>query len=96
MYDSLFADIHTLHARPDMSARDTFDPFDLSARLANARPRLTRLAYLRGISPDDAEDLVQEALLTAWRTIDRLRDPRRFDAWLDGILRNYCRRHVEA
>lgn len=69
-------------------------PADIAARLGSARPRLTRLARLRGVPADQAEDIVQETLLTAWRTLDRLRDPDRFDAWLDGILRNYCRRYA--
>ncbi|HLY32879.1 MAG TPA: sigma-70 family RNA polymerase sigma factor, partial [Ktedonobacterales bacterium] len=29
----------------------------------------------------------------AWRSLDQLRDATRFDAWLDGICRNVCRRH---
>lgn len=31
--------------------------------------------------------------MEAWRRIEHLRDPHRFDAWLDGICRNICRRH---
>jgi RNA polymerase sigma factor (sigma-70 family) len=67
---------------------------DIAARLGAARSRLTRLARLRGVPADQAEDVVQETLLTAWRSVDRLRDPQRFDAWLDGILRNHCRRRA--
>lgn len=69
-------------------------PLDLAARLGSARPRLTRLARLRGAPADQVEDVVQETLLTAWRSLDRLREPDRFDAWLDGILRNHCRRYA--
>lgn len=69
---------------------------DIAARLGAARARLTRLARLRGVPADQAEDVVQETLLTAWRSLDRLRDAQRFDAWLDGILRNYCRRYAVA
>jgi RNA polymerase sigma-70 factor (ECF subfamily) len=64
------------------------------ARLVAARPRLLRLARLRGAPESQQEDIVQETLLTAWRALDRLRDPERFDAWLDGILRNICRHAV--
>ncbi len=71
-------------------------PSDIAARLGSARPRLTRLARLRGVPADQAEDIAQETLLTAWRTLERLRDPDRFDAWLDGILRNHCRRYAAA
>lgn len=41
----------------------------------------------------DARDAVQEASLSAWRELPRLRDVDRFDAWLGRILVNACR-HV--
>src|SRR6185437_12343356 len=65
---------------------------DLNSRFAAARPRLARLARLSGATADQAEDTAQETLLTAWRSLDHLRDATRFDAWLDGICRNLCRR----
>jgi RNA polymerase sigma-70 factor (ECF subfamily) len=65
---------------------------DMNSRFAAARPRLARLARLNGVSADQAEDIAQETLLTAWRSLDYLRDASRFDAWLDGICRNLCRR----
>jgi RNA polymerase sigma factor (sigma-70 family) len=65
-------------------------PGNLERCLADARPRLLRLAQSQGISPPEAEDLVQETLLEAWRHVDALRAPERFDAWLDGICRNRC------
>jgi RNA polymerase sigma factor (sigma-70 family) len=64
---------------------------DLNGRLTAARPRLTRLARLNGASVDEAEDIAQETLLTAWRSLDHLREASRFDAWLDGICRNLSR-----
>jgi RNA polymerase sigma factor (sigma-70 family) len=39
----------------------------------------------------DARDSTQDALLEAWRNIERLRDPDRFDAWLGRIHVNACR-----
>ncbi len=68
-------------------------PFpDIEAAFAAARPRLVRLASLRGVAPDALEDVVQESLLEAWRYLERLQAPEMFDAWLDGICRNVCRR----
>lgn len=64
---------------------------ELDARLAAARPRLARLARLNGASASEAEDIAQETLLTAWRSLGQLREPERFDAWLDGICRNVSR-----
>jgi RNA polymerase sigma factor (sigma-70 family) len=66
----------------------------LDALLAMARPRLLRLARLRGAPPDVAEDIVQETLLEAWRCLDRLYDPRGVDRWVDEICRNICRRYA--
>jgi RNA polymerase sigma-70 factor (ECF subfamily) len=45
------------------------------------------------MSPDMADDVVQETMMEAWRHIENLRDPQRFHAWLDGICRNVCRRY---
>ena len=42
-------------------------------------------------SEADAGDAVQEAWLAAWRHLPTLRDPARFDGWLDQILVNACR-----
>jgi RNA polymerase sigma-70 factor, ECF subfamily len=39
---------------------------------------------------DLAEDAVQQALVTAWRDLPGLRDPDRFDAWLQRVLVNAC------
>src|SRR4029079_4748236 len=77
----------TDEARPaDADRRDRF--------VAAARPALDRLYRLAGLSPaatHEAEDAVQDALVLAFRGYDRLRDPGRFDAWLDRILVNGCR-----
>ena len=37
-----------------------------------------------------AEDAVQQALVIAWRELPRLRDPERFDAWLQRMLVHAC------
>jgi RNA polymerase sigma-70 factor (ECF subfamily) len=37
-----------------------------------------------------AEDAVQQALVIAWRELQRLRDPERFDAWLQRTLVHAC------
>src|SRR3954447_248020 len=39
---------------------------------------------------DRAEDAMQQALVIAWRELPRLRDPDRFDAWLNRLLVNAC------
>jgi RNA polymerase sigma-70 factor (ECF subfamily) len=67
---------------------------DLGAveRLVELRAdRLHRTAT--AILGDDAEaaDATQEAFVSAWRALPRLREPERFDAWLQRILINGCR-----
>jgi RNA polymerase sigma-70 factor (ECF subfamily) len=60
-------------------------------RLAEASlaPSYRLAAHLLG-DPSDAEDATQEALLLAWRSWPRLRDPERFAAWFERILVNAC------
>ena len=41
-----------------------------------------------------AEDAVQDALVRAWRDLRALRDPDRFDAWLNRLLVNACHDQV--
>jgi RNA polymerase sigma-70 factor (ECF subfamily) len=52
--------------------------------------RLFALAHriLRDI--DRAEDATQQTLVIAWRELPRLRDPDRFDTWLQRILVRTC------
>lgn len=62
--------------------------------LAATRPALDRAYRLAGLllgSAADAEDAVQDALVTAWLSFDELRDPARFGAWLDRIVVNHSR-----
>ena len=60
----------------------------LDEMLASARPRLLRLAQQQGVTHDEADDVVQDTFVEAWRHLDSLRTPSRFDAWLNGICRN--------
>ena len=59
----------------------------ISARIE----RTHRIAQAVLGSTLDAGDATQDAWLTAWRQLPRLRDPERFDAWLDRIVVNVCR-----
>ena len=64
---------------------------DAFARLAaGSIGRLNALARLIVHDYTIAEDAVQEALVEAWRSLRGLRDPDRFDAWLNRILVRSC------
>ncbi|MFZ5668526.1 MAG: RNA polymerase sigma factor [Pseudomonadota bacterium] len=54
------------------------------ARLVERHQRGLR-AFLRRIAGPDADDIAQDALVTAWTSLDRLRDPDGFRSWLYGI-----------
>jgi RNA polymerase sigma-70 factor, ECF subfamily len=54
-------------------------------RLAGCATLAYRVAYGVLRNSADAEDVAQEALLRAYHRFDRLRDPRRFRAWLVRI-----------
>lgn len=41
-----------------------------------------------------AQELTQEAMLQAYLSLDRLREPARFGSWLYGIVLNVCRSHL--
>ena len=73
----------------DRAAAGDAEAFD-----AMIRPRLDRLfrmAVAITRNEADARDAVQEACVSAWRELPRLRDRSRFDAWLSQILVNACR-----
>jgi RNA polymerase sigma-70 factor, ECF subfamily len=63
-----------------------------STLAAGAVDRLHRTAWLILRSDADAADAVQEALLQAWLHIAAVRDPDRFDAWLNRLLVHACYR----
>ena len=46
------------------------------------------VAYSATGNVSRSEDLAQETFLTAWRSLDDLREPERLRAWLCGIARN--------
>lgn len=65
--------------------RDEFE-----RRIAALRPRLLAAARRR-LPPDECEDAVQSAVLSAWEHLPRLRDEAAFDGWVFQILENQCR-----
>ncbi|HXU85685.1 MAG TPA: sigma-70 family RNA polymerase sigma factor [Verrucomicrobiae bacterium] len=75
----------------------TADPTRAARRhrfLAQARPALDRVFRLAGLllgNGTEAEDAVQDGLVSAWQRFDDLREADRFGPWLDRIVVNGCR-----
>src|SRR6266699_2781043 len=69
-------------------AGDTGAYADLVARY---RDRLGRYALHMLGNREDAEEVLQDSFVRAYRSLARCDDPERFGAWLYGILVNRCR-----
>jgi RNA polymerase sigma-70 factor (ECF subfamily) len=72
----------------DQAKRGDREAFDALARMTGDRCMAIAFRILRDF--DLADDAVQSALLTAWREIRALRDPKLFEPWLHRILTNAC------
>jgi RNA polymerase sigma-70 factor (ECF subfamily) len=73
------------------SGDDNFsgDEVDLFAKLVDAnRDKLYRVAYRMTGDADDAQDLLQDALIEAYRSFRRFRQGTYFDKWLYRIMTN--------
>ena len=82
----------------DARAAETPGPDVDVARRASfieaSRPALDRAYRLAGLllaDAHEAEDAVQDALVVAWQSFDRLREVDKFGAWFDRIMVNGCR-----
>ena len=79
-------------SRPDLVTRATHGDRDAFAQLVEARlDRSFRTAAAMLGNEADARDVIQESFIAVWRELPRLRDVRRFDAWLNQVVRNRCR-----
>ena len=66
------------------------DPAAFAALVAPTRGRMIAVTA-RIVGADDAEDVVQEALIRAFLGLSRLREPERFDAWLTAVAVNVAK-----
>jgi RNA polymerase sigma-70 factor, ECF subfamily len=72
------------------------DATAFSALVDTRIDRCYRLAWSILSNEADAADATQDALVSAWRQLPRLRDPAAFDGWLNRIVANaalMARRH---
>jgi RNA polymerase sigma factor (sigma-70 family) len=68
---------------------------DAFGLLAQRYQLIARRFAMRLVANEDgAQDMVQEAILQAYLSLNTLRDPARFKSWLCGIVLNVCRSHL--
>ena len=70
----------------EQAQRGDREAFGILARTHGDRLMAIAQRILRDVGR--AEDAVQQTLVIAWRELPRLRDPDRFDAWLQRLLVN--------
>jgi RNA polymerase sigma-70 factor (ECF subfamily) len=74
------------HDLVERAQRGDREAFAILARSHGDRLMAIAQRILRDVGR--AEDAVQQTLVIAWRELPRLRDPGRFDAWLQRVLVN--------
>ena len=74
----------------ERASRGDADAFD--AVITDRMPSAFRLAKAIVGDSHRAEDVVEEAFVSAWRNLPRLRELDRFDPWFDRILVNAARK----
>jgi RNA polymerase sigma-70 factor, ECF subfamily len=72
----------------EQAQRGDREAFAVLARTHGDRLMAVAQRILRDVGR--AEDAVQQTLVIAWRELPGLRDPDRFDAWLQRLLVNAC------
>jgi RNA polymerase sigma-70 factor, ECF subfamily len=82
----------TTHSRADADSRDDAEQAFQRAVLPE-RPRLYALALTITRDPAEREDIVQETMLSAWRSWAQVRDPTHPGPWLTRICVNHCLQH---
>jgi RNA polymerase sigma-70 factor, ECF subfamily len=66
----------------------------LESLLGAVRPRLVAVALKMVRDPDDAEDVVQEALMKVWKHVGRFEGRAAFSTWLHRIVVNTSLDHL--
>jgi RNA polymerase sigma-70 factor, ECF subfamily len=69
---------------------------DFASRVETLRPKLVAFAYRMVAHRQDAEELVQDALLKAHRALPTFRGEARLETWLFSILTRGCLDHLRA
>ena|GEM_PF-389644 len=82
----------TPHYREDTDSQDDAE-YAFQRAVLPERPRLYALALTITRDPAEGEDIVQDTMLSAWRSWARVRDPTHPGPWLTRICVNHCLQH---
>jgi len=77
---------HAIYRAAIQGGRDAFEMI-----IRSSSRNLFAIAYGILQSREEAEDVVQDTLVKAWKTRWRVRDPEKFPAWLSTIARHRAR-----
>ena len=77
---------HSIYRAAIQGDRDAFEMI-----IRSSSRNLFAIAYGILQSREEAEDVVQDTLVKAWKTRWRVRDPEKFPAWLSTIARHRAR-----
>jgi RNA polymerase sigma-70 factor, ECF subfamily len=85
---ALMADPHALDDEALAERARAGDDTAFTARVDRYQERVYRLAMRLSSSPSDAEEVLQDTFLKAWRKIDTFRGEAHFGTWLYRIATN--------
>jgi RNA polymerase sigma-70 factor, ECF subfamily len=93
-------DTHAVHLSPGDAARAEYaamvrgaaagDSVAMERLLMRAQEVAYRFSLLVCGHPEDAEDVMQDALLNTYRHVSQIKDPEAFRTWLYQTVRNAC------
>jgi len=84
-------DIGRAMERADVEAARAGDARAFESLMAREVDGVYRLALAITADEADARDVTQESMIAAWRGLEALRDPDRFEAWLRRVVVNAAR-----
>ena len=81
----------SLMAMPVVEAKGTIDQAEFVRLIQECNGLLYNVARTMLRSDADCSDAIQDTILCAWRSLNRLRNPAYFRTWLVRILLNQCK-----